>query len=655
MKMKLPKWVSVELLNQLIGEADDDSSRARYLNSIPRMTGYYFGYTDIADMLGLTEEEDDELIAKLNKIPEVVDKVNSIFLKNDPIVQRWPYRYEDADLVDDMDVQFADAWEGTRGQHVVRSMLNEAQLIGLSVGKVIWNPFNTEKHPEGEIMLTKLAPGSVRFDPEASNMHRARDCRYIIHTTRQFPSYVADRYKTEGKKAVGMLPSQNGSTKVGRMLNMGKDVLRKYVVGQGTGRSDEADGKIDVHEFWLFPNCMYRSELVSGEDLSMDKEYEYGLVVTMANDHIVRAIANPFVRKRRLLTEDENGFRVRRSVTLGHRRHPFTPLYWARTTDREGKGKYNIYDCRGMVENAISLVININNLRSNMAKNAQSVANPTIAVNEDSLTEGVQNMTWQPGQFIRIKQNYMPDQALTILKGGQMPPEVHQMVIEDVQSVERTMGLEPGVVGMFPSGTSHLPGISVGALQEAAFGPLWVYVAELSACLLDQSVLYDGLIQLKYKPGRYMMVSKQGEQRFVEWTNRHITAQFKRRIVGGSTTPIYDMDRETKVANVVAICNNAVVAQNPTIIQVAIEHIKALRWPWGDAFIQLLQTELQRLQQLQGLQALDSVAAMAQERGQLGQPAGLPPAQGQDNFEVFDQLAQESGRTPEQVLAMIES
>jgi hypothetical protein len=175
---------------------------------------------------------------------------------------------------------------------------------------------------------------------------------------------------------------------------------------------------------------------------------------------------------------------------------------------------------------------------------------------------------WTPGQIHIINQHYSASEAIQILQGAPMPEFVFNMLMNDVQAIEKSIGLEPGVIGLFPQagGTSHTPGVTVGALQEAAFGPLWVYVAELAAALLDASILFDGLIQQKYKPSRYMTVSNFGVPRQVQLTDRHITANFRRGIIQGATTPLADIDKQERVNAVVAIATNAIASQNPAII-----------------------------------------------------------------------------------------
>jgi hypothetical protein len=208
-----------------------------------------------------------------------------------------------------------------------------------------------------------------------------------------------------------------------------------------------------------------------------------------------------------------------------------------------------------------------------------------------------------------------------------MPNFVFEMLAADLQAIEKQAGLEAGVIGLFPQagGTSHTPGVTVGALQEAAFGPLWKYVAELAAALLDMSILYDGLIQQKYEENRLQ----------------------------GATTPLADIDKLQRTEQVVAIVQNAIMSQNPSIMELGIAHIESLNYPWALQFQQILAKELQRTLQIQ--QGVVGIGAGAlQQAGQ--QPLQLPVnGGGTDEDQVINALAQMEGRDPAEIALAIEA
>lgn len=657
---KIPKWVTEDLLEGLKREVDSDPSRQKYIKNAPNFQAYYRGETQILALEGydIMPVDPDSATARYNKTKEAVDKLGSLFMKNEPMVRRWPYRPEDGELADDLDAMFMNAWDETNGNFVIKRMLNEAQITGMSVGKIIWNAAGRTGDQRGAISFTKLAPESIRFDPRASNSHRGLDARYIIHTTRQRIGHIIQRFGTKAAVALGIrMPQGRPSDQAGgisRMLNMAKDALIANLSGRSSSQEGEiVDDFFDIDEVWIFPHTMYDSDLVSGDDLR-NTEYPYGLVITAIENKPIRAMANPFVTKKSSKSVDEFGMPTTERTEVGHRRHPFVPLNWSAISDPQGKGKYGFYDVMGIVESIIPLQTNLNALRQNVAENARTTANPVIVANEDALAMPPENLVWTPGQVLWIKEHYIATDALHVLQGTSMPQYVLQMIEANVQEIEKMAGIEPGVIGLFPTGggTSHTPGITIGALQEAAFGPLWVYVAELGAALLDIAVLYDGLIQQKYKPESYLTVSAQGQQNYVQWTTRHITAHFKRRVVNGATTPLYDLEREQRVAMVREMVLGAVMSGQPVILEVAIAELQAMNFPWAYQFIQILERKLDETMQNQKmLQAVGEAQMLQGQQGQPGQQQ-LPAGQGDDRgveMDVINMLAEESGMSPEEV------
>ena len=652
--MEIPKWLTVEFLNRILSEGQENESRVRYLKIAKDCAKWYFKQHGIMPVEGYDDMtiSEGQAIARINKIKETLDKENSILLKNNPIVRRWPLLEGDAELSDNMDSMSDQAWEETHGQDVLSSMLQEAQIGGMSVCKIHWNPLNTYYNPAGSIAIEKLSPESIIFDPKASNMHRAQDCRYIIHHTKPPLDWFLERYKDEGAEALGLRERQG--RKSGNFVKGIAKYVKEFIVQE---KETEQHPMLDVYEFWLWPHTMYTSELVSG-DVVKPNEFPYGLVVTMANNTILKSkvMPNPFVTKKSIGIMGENGFPGKESREIGHKRAPFVPLYWMRTGDREGNGTYGIYDCMGAVEPMIPLQFNVDALRRNVAINARTIANNTILGRAGAIENPLDTIKFDNGQILVVKDNYPLEQSFKILQGTPMPQQVFELIMNDVSEIEKAAGLEPGVVGLFPpGGTSHTPAMTIGSLQESAFGPLWVFVREISNALLDMSVLYDGLIQQKYPPGRYMNVSRTGQQYFVEWNERHIAANFKRRIVNGSTTPLFDVEKDQRMANVATISMQAVLSKDPVIIELAIAQIEAMNYPWAMQFIQILNTNLEKINQLERETQALGMAGLQQAQQMQNQPQELPAGEEETDYSGVEELGAELGIDPAELVAGIES
>lgn len=608
------------------------------------------------------EIDEGQAVARKNKIKESVDRLGSIFMKNLPVVRRWPYNAQGdmAKLSDDIDALYLQAWENSEAQFTVRSMLLEAEIIGLSVGKIYWNALDRTFNTKGAIAIDKCSPYSVIFDPWASNTHRGRDAGYIFHETEEPIGLLLAKYGKEAEIALGERVSTRGRSKdrtggVTMMLNMAEKLLLNAGVANTEKKYEPRAGYAPVTEIWLFPQEMHESSL-SGGDVVKSGEYPHGVVVTVINDRIVHFMKNPFAKRKSRQVIDEWGLPKREMAEIGHKRHPFIPLYWNRCSDREGKGVYGFYDCMGAVEQAIPLQQNLNALRRNIAINARTMANGGVMVHEDALEAPIDTVTFNPSQIYRVKPNFRFEEAIKILEGNQMPQYVYDLALDNETGIDKIMGLEPGVVGLYPQGggTSHTSGLAFGTLQEAAFGPLWVFVTELGAALLDMSILYDGLIQQYYKAQNYMTISNAGVQRQVEWTDKHITANFKRQVIQGATTPMYDIEKHQLTNEVVTIVNNAIASQNPTIIQVEIAHLEALRYPWANQFQQILEKEYQRTMGVQQGFMRTGAEALTQMQTQQGQMA-LPEQGATSEMDVIKAMADIEGRDPAEIaLALAE-
>jgi len=212
-----------------------------------------------------------------------------------------------------------------------------------------------------------------------------------------------------------------------------------------------------------------------------------------------------------------------------------------------------------------------------------------------------------------------------------------------------------------PMGTSHTPPPTIGAVQEQDFGPLWEHVKELGLALEDMSILMDGLMQQFYTVGDFLDVSHEGEERRVEWTQRHITANFRREVVAAATTSFFDLDKRNRLAEVAAIANEALMSQNPDLIQSTISLFVNIGDPDTYDWVQQLREKLQQLQQQeQEMQALGALG-LAQQTAQGGVPQeqGQLPQEGEefgdDELAGLDELAALTGMSAEELMVALES
>ena len=663
-------WITVKLLKDMKDESESYPSRISYLKSLKR--GWLW-YDKKGGLVPSSEFDDMEIdprhaTSRDNLIKETVDEGVSLLLKHNPIVRTYPTsgRSEDAGLADDMDEVRMSTWTQSHAANVEESMLQEAMICGLSIGKVYWNPSDRRVSKKGDIALVKLNPTDVFIDPFATNDHRLLDCRYIIHRSRQPISNILRRYGDEAAVALGLTNKRgnapSGIATIGRYLNQTAKKVSEYLQPQSSGVSSTEEGGLekvevceDVYEYWIFPATPSGSDLVIG-DKATDDGYPYGVVAVMINNHIMKSKirANPFRTTKNIEKPNQYGTMEVESIEVGSMRHPFVPQYWIRKSD--DKGCNRAYECMGIVEPMIPLQFNIDALRRNIDINARSTANGSGLVNPDAFDFPIsEQMTLGPGEYLPVKSGHDFAQALLRIDGQQLPNYVFQLLEHSEMIIKKRVGFGPGVTNMapLPAGTSHTPTGTIGAIQEGAFGPLYRYIKEISDTVLDLSILIDGLIQQFYEDGRYIDVSRNGIQRHIEWTNRHITANFRREVVTGATTPIHDIERTTRVAEIAATCNQALQASDPYLIKSQLYFLKNINYPYAYDWIQLLNEKLQELEaQQQELQQVGA-AQLQQEAGQpTMQEGAIPPEGGLSDKELsgIRALSESTGLSAEQIL-----
>jgi len=673
-KYPTPKWLTPELLNYLLGKSRDNPSRNLYIANARRWREWYRGHLFLAP----TKSHDDMTVpendatARRNIIGETVDAASSIFLKNTPIIRRIPLQTRWAPLSDDIDAMWLWQWTEAFGQTVTRSMLEDAEITGLGAVKLYWEFQRSRRQFPGGIVIKSVPAEAIYVDPSCSADHRAWNASFIFEHMKRFPEEIIAKYGDEAAKILGWKAGDAGSQRpsmprsVYENLGMSTEEVRRRVDGKNTGsrgfapfvQSDDYSsdkGKVDLYEAWLFPDQLYGSELAGGD--KVPEQYRFGLIATMVNDRIIRTRPNPNAKQMRVQIKNEFGQEERPTNWVGHGSHPYVFMHWRRVADKMGNRKF--YDCMGMVEWMISMQFNVNAIRRNMARVVRSMGNPMIAYNEDALATPANQVVGAPGQMLKIRGRFRLDEAIRILDGAQMPPQAEMMVRSDIEGMKEAAGVQRGVTGLFPApggGTSHTSGEVIGPLQEASFGPLWKYVEHVGDALTDMATKMEGLMQQNFKAGHYIASSRRGQAAEVEWTGEHKIAQFRRIVIAGATTPIYDMQREQREGLVKQYADQAIQSGDPRMIRTTMIFLGHMNFPWTADYVQLLEEELARLQaQQEETTRLGAMAALGQFGGganQLALPArsgeGVPQGAPGENL---DGLAEAMGVSPEQLMA----
>jgi len=396
--------------------------------------------------------------------------------------------------------------------------------------------------------------------------------------------------------------------------------------GPVTSVGDESD-KIDFYECWLFPDKLYGSELSGGDHVP--EKYRFGLVASMVNNTIIRVRPNPFAKQIRIEMKNKFGQSTKAAKWVGHGSHPYVFLHWRRVADQHGNRHF--YNCMSMIEWMVSMQFNVNALRRNLARILRTLANPMLAYNEDALGTPANEIVGAPGQMIKIRGRFRVNEAIQPIGPTQMPQQVETMIASDVEAMKDIAGVQRGVTGLFPApagGTSHTSGQVFGPLQEAAFGPLWKYVEHVGDALEDTATKMEGLMQQNFKEGHYIASSRRGQAAQLEWTGAHRIAQFRRIVVAGATTPIYDVQREQREGFVKNEAIQAVLSADPRVIRATIMFLTHMNFPWTADYIQLLEEELERLNAIQEQQkmlgAQAAIGGMAQQLALPAQATGTP-------------------------------
>lgn len=651
-------WITDDLLRRIKQEVDQHPSRIAYLTAMRRGLRHYRSSKEWWIPLDTLDDMDvskDHPNSRENRIRQSILEVNSVILKNDPLAITHPHRPVDADISDQMDKVLRAAWRNANTRHVLRSMKKMSMIGGLEVGKVGWNPANKKLGADGDVQTISIPAGDILFDPYAPNDLRGEGCRYILHTTRQTPESIIYRYGDKGAVALGLRSARGKkASSISRYMSMLKDKLIP-IIGVKEKKGEQVDRRIAVEELWLFPLTVKESDLATGT-LVDEKVYPYGVVSTFINNGRVRLMPNPFVKRRRLAIQGMEGMEARQQVVeIGHKLHPFVLLYWVREHDENGYG--GIYDCAGTVEHQIPIAYSYNKLSQSTEINAQTTANPGFTYIEDALAIPAKRITLGPGEGIPINAKYAQShsQAIQFHPGKEMPAYIHLLMEQKRTAIDDITGLKPGMIGLSPQGTSHTDAAAIGTLQEASFSGMWTPTEELMACIEDISRRYLGNIQQYYKLGRFVDIGEEGESDFLKIQAHHLASQFSIEVVSGTTTPIYDVHRATRQAEIKMQVDQALATQNADMLMSAVVYLRNLRYPYVHNWIQLLLRKIEELkmeqQSLQQLGGMGIAGTLQGAGGELGEPAALPPGGEEQGFSPeLAELAADLGVSPDQLI-----
>lgn len=648
------KFVTAKLIKDMIKESQEHPDRQAFIKEMKRCWKYMkandtsFTPTSNGDD---TERDWGKPVGFENRIAKNVYDMLSLMLKNNPIVRHYPQsdKPEFCELADRRDDMLLATWRPDNGNmsSVIRTEQLEAMVSGLCISKIFWDS-NNRFSGNGQIAGNKIPHEDLFIDPFALNDQRGLDCGYIIHRTRHSKEYILARYGSEGEIALG-LRSPKGRKK-GSLAQTASGAWSRFAgyvkeelinpLKNGTSPVDAYD-KIEkreyVYEAWIFPTVQSDSNLVSGEDVA-EEDHPYGVVATMIRDRIVKIIANPYVAKKPEMVTDEMDVRYgqTKETEIGARRHPFVFHYWLSSVDKDGRN--SVYCCQGAVSAMIPAQSSFNDLATNIFINAVTLANPGLVVAEAALSGVPDNRyTHQPSTVYKIAANYRGSiPPISFLQGASLPEYVYLLWQEKGKAITELGGFSDIMNGLRDMGTSHTPAGTVAGLQEASFAPLFSPITALSEAIYDMSTIIEGLMQLYYEEGRFINISQKGRQTYLQWKtlgeNSDLFASFTRVVVSGSTTPMEDIGKSQAVMAINQMVSQALLSQNPSIMESTVLTLKnmnrAYTWDW----IQLLQKEIAKLTSIeeskQKIGAASILGQLTQGQGNAGQGQQQPQEQG---------------------------
>lgn len=648
------EWITTELLDNYLAEVEGDSMRNAYLSEGKSCQRYY---NTINDAYASTDTEDIDLSEDLRKsgitssienhIKRAVDDIVSLSFKNDPEVKHHPQmgRPEDSQLTDDMDALLRMAWKKATVRPAMISWGQQAVIWGLSTVKVIWNPADRSRG-DGDVAVINKSPFDIMFDPLASNSNRGLDVRYIIDRSFVPPETIARRFGEEGILAAGIDPSKWFDRLVDKIPF---EKLKKMIVVSKNRKKGE-DYTNTILEYWLFPSSKYDNAITGGDDMD-ELDYPYGVVVTYINGKIVDIKDNPFCKKDKL----ENSYGKAEDVIRGHHRHPFVPMWWLRCHNVDGYNSF--YMTRGAVSAGKPAQTSLFGLTNSAEIITRVNGRPPIVVRDGVTKEPLRTINGQPGEVITITNEWESTPLENLIQfrtAQQMSPDIPMLINRKEEKIGKLMGVNMGMVGQYPGagGSSHTTAQGTNVLVETSFTPMWTPTKELDDAIKDLAELIMGNIQQFYKAGRYEDISTDGEQISVQLSEAHLKTQFQRIVISGATTPMYDIDRDPRMANIKLMVDQAIIqsleTKDVSFMETCVIYLEAIKYPPALQFIQLLKAKIAELEQ--GNQMQDTAimqGGAVSLADQLAQAQAMTQGEGQP-------LAEENPDELEQMAALFE-
>jgi len=587
----------------------------------------------------INQNDDESPIAIENRAAKTIDDQVSLILKNRPEVRHHPQmgHPEDADLSDVIDGTIRNWWTHGNVIPVLHSFVKESVITGLSFVKVGFDRTNKRYNQDGEAFMVNTPTRDIFWDPKSSNSQRGKDCRYIAQRCWQTPNILIEKFGVPAEELITPTRSYLGQVydNIKGVIKEGRFLMSKqeYQAGLPTPspdkpQTDRVDQLEEVWEYWLFPKVMSNSEIVGGENLK-DVRYPYGVVVTSFRDKIIDIKSNPFISQKRSqefeMDEMGNPTSKLKTYTLGHRGHPFVPMWWIRTTTKDGRN--NFYMCQGAMRRMIAPQVTTNTLLRGIIKNCLTTANPQVLTFDDALKTPSEKIFLEPSDVIRINAKYIDrplESLFRVLQPPSMPGYVSSMLAEQKIAVSEMGDMNPGMTGLWPTGTSHTTLGGTAIQNESQYTPLWAKTDELDGALKDIAEKALGLIQQNYKPGRFVDISVDGQVQYAQLQKKHVLTQFQSVIISGATTPFFDIDRDRRLNEIRQMVDQSIATALQTHEVVFMETCKIqlmqLKYPPAYQYIQLLEKEIQKLTQIvEGKQMMGLTQLLQQvQQGQQG-------------------------------------
>jgi hypothetical protein len=630
------EWIQEELLSNYLAEVESDAMRSLYLKEGKSCQRYYnttkewWIPTDDDDVDYASMLQEQKIPASTeNHVKRSVDDILSLSFKNDPEVRHHPQqdRPEDSELSDDMDALLRMAWKKATVRPSMLSWGLQTIIWGLSSVKTLYN-FADKTSGRGDVSVINKSPYDVMYDPLASNSNRALDCRYIIDRSWMSPETVARRLGQEGMDAAAIDASKWFDKLVDKIPI---DRLKKMIIVSKNRKKGE-DYPIEVLEYWLFPTSKYDNAIIGGQDIEED-DYPYGVIATMINSKIVDIKGNPFAKKDRRAKQDRLGTEP---IVRGHCRHPFVPMWWLRCHNIDGYNSF--YMTRGAVSAMKPAQISLNGLLNSSEIIARTNANPYTIMRKGATDINLENIGRRPGEVIVLNEQTEGESIDNLIRfgsGQQMSPDIPILIERKTRIIQRLGGISEGMTGQYPGGTSHTTAGGTFSLQEASFTPMWTPTKEFDDAIKDLAELIMGNIQQFYEPGRYVDIDINGEQVAIELKEAHLKTQFQRVVISGATTPMYDVDRDPRMANIKLMVDNAIMqsiqARDVSPMETCVIYLESIKYPPALRYIQLLKKKIDELSQQN--QVMDQATTQAGAVGLADQLQQAQAAQEQPSTE----------------------